>query len=445
MVQLGRVKKPLFKSIAVTFFFALSYFLYNIELVRSHVEDIGFDITSKILFDSREEKTDSPKLMVFGFDDSYMKRYGLNDAEGESNFGYLFPRDHIARFIENLDDLCEEIAPENYPAGLFIDYDFSFTSMPYGKTLSKEDALFLQILKHDRPYPIYLPKTEKHNFIESSNDPVIQRLIAEHKIIFVSVMFLTSNDGVTRRYRGYTVYNEANRSIFYPSVDIALRQSILHLPADPLSIRKNFTEADIISNRLILKSYKNEHEEDGCTTSYSYWDNYTKYSADCSLFEIAEEDFSNAVIMLGGTYSDNTDNFSVFDIGNSDSLKGIELHANALMSIFYFNGQLKKLSFWPSVALVFSLYFLVDFFVGLVFGIRLHQYEKLHFTIVWIFMIIIMFSVSAYLLVNSKIWFNWFVPVILLEIFDILHYIKTKASKFKADKRAFIRSTVALE
>jgi len=435
------IRDSFLKACLVTIFFAIVHLLYNIEFVRSNIEDIGFDITNKMILETREQNTSSPKVILFGFDDIYMKNEGLFDEDNKTNYGYIFPRDKIAKFINDIDELCQEIEPENIPKALFIDYDFSYTSIPYGKELSKEDKILINVLKKERPYVVLLPKTETGNFIEQSKDKNIQKLIVEQKIIFVSVVFLTSSDGATRRYLSYKTYKNNRKKKLYLNVDIALWQLARNNTVDVSLAQEQFMKHDIVSNRFFLKSYKNKSIEDSCQTSQSYWSNYIMYSAYCSIFDIVEEDFAGSILMLGGTYSENIDDFKILDVVGDSRLKGVELHANTLMSIFHLDRQLMLLKFWPSIILVFSLFFLINLLIGFIFLLYFIDNKKLHFIIVLTVTVAIMITISIYLLISKSIWFNWFVPVVIYEIFDILSHIKLKIDRFQKRKSDEIIST----
>lgn len=425
------IKESCLKAIFVTIFFTIVHQLYYIELVRENIEDFGFDITNKYVFENIEQNTTSPKVMLFGFDDLYMKEKGLFDNENNTNYGYLFPRSYIADFIRDLDELSGEVDSKHIPKALFIDYDFSFTSLPFGKILAQEDQQLIDTLKKDRPYVILLAKNNHNNFIEQSKDNKIQQLIRDKKIVFVSVKVLASSDDIARRYLAYKDYKNGTENYTYPNANMALWQLSRENRIDIDILKDNFKERDIVSNRIFLKSYKEENIEDGCKTSSSYWNNYSKYSASCSLFEIDEEDFSKAIILLGGTYSRNSDEFHILDVNADKTIKGIELHANTIMSIFYLNGQLKQIDKWNSVLLVFFIYFSVDVLVSFLLKLKVLDNEKLHLILVFALMTSLMILISLYLLLSKGIWFNWFVPLILYQIYDIVFYLKMKLDKYK--------------
>ena len=416
------VKNSAFKALVVTLFFIVFYQFYNIEFIRKNVEDIGFDITNKLIFETFEQNTTTQNLMLFGVDDFYLRNKKLIDENNNTNYGYLFPRRYIAEFIQNLDELCNDLKDEhiNMPKALFIDYDISFSSLVFGKKLSQDDKILINILKQNRPYTIFLVKNNDYNFIEQSDDNKIQKLIKEKKIIFVSAKFLKSNDQTTRRYTTYKIYKNKNIYKKYLNVNIALWQLITG------NTIHNFKQNDIISNRIFLKSYKNKQNDDDCSISYSYWNNYIKYSANC-LYEVDLDDFHDSIIYFGATYSKNNDEFEILNIGNNtEQIKGIELHANTLMSIFYINGQIKQLNIFQSAILIFFIYFIIDLFVGTLFLINILHNKDLYLLMVFILMTISMITLSIYLLITKKIWLNWFVNIVIFQIYDIIKYINLK-------------------
>lgn len=434
-------KKSLLKAVIVTVIFALIHMFYYTEYIRSNVEDIGFDMTNKMMNESSEQELTTPNVMLFAFDNLYMKKEKLINEDNQTDYGYMFPRDKIAQFITELDEVCRHIERENLPKALFIDYDFSFTSQPYGKRVSKEDEILLEVLSKERPYTIFLAKNRTENFIENSNNKRIQTLIERGKIVFVSVLFLTSNDGSTRRYLSYKKYKNSSGEKNYLNVNIALWQYSQKGKIDIVSAEKAFKKSDIIANRFLIKSYKNLYTEDACQIAHSYWRNYVRYSASCSMNGIVEENFSNALIMLGGTFNENNDRFNIED--GKENLTGIELHANVLMTLFSLNGeQIQPLNFWISILLIFLIYLIIDFVVSIFLVSREIRYDKvkvigfivkerldnntLHFFIVFIVIASIMFLLSIYLLLSKHIWFNWFVPSMVYQTYTMILYMKYK-------------------
>jgi len=411
----------LWKSLLATILFMLFYFLYSIEIVRSNVEDVAFDTVNKFSIHKHPVETNSSQVFLFAFDDLYMKEHQLFDEDNRSNYGYLFPRDHIAQFIEDLDELISELSTEQYPKALFIDYDMSFTAMPYGKILAEEDRKLLEVLKRVRPYEILLPKTEQANFIERSDDKDIQKAIKEHRIRMVSVPLLQSRDDVVRRYQSFQSFGETHPSKSYIGVSAALWQILRGERIDVNVIQDTFKKKDIIANRIFLKSYDDGIiDEEGCLIQYSQWQQLRKYSTLCSLFEIDYDDFAGSVVMLGGTHSQNDDKFSVLSVLRAQTFSGIDIHANALMTMLHLDASLKRFPLWSSMIVIFISFFLLDSLVSFIFY-KLHlDNEKLAFMTLLIFSTILLILLSVYLLRAHHLWFNWFVPLILFQLLELL-------------------------
>ena len=415
----------LWKSLLATTLFMIFYLLYSMEIVRSNVEDVAFDTVNKFSIHNNPVETRSAQVLLFAFDDLYMKEHQLFDEDNRSNYGYLFPRDRIARFIEDLDELVSELSKEQYPKALFIDYDMSFTAMPYGKSLAQEDRKLLEVLKRPRPYSILLPKTEQANFIETSDDKGIQQAIKEHRIRLVSVSLLQSRDDVVRRYQSFQSFGETDPSEPYIGVSPALWQLLRGDSIDVDAIRDEFNEKDIIGNRIFLKAYNDGvKDEENCLVQYSQWQQLRKYSAVCSLFEIDYDEFSGSVVMLGGTHSQNNDKFSVLSVLRAQTFSGIDIHANALMTMLHLDASLKRFPLWSSMIVIFISFFLLDSLVALLF-FKLHlNNEKLAFIMLLIFSMLLLVSLSVYLLRVHHLWFNWFVPLILFQLLEVLFLLR---------------------
>jgi hypothetical protein len=421
---LRHYKASALKASFVTLLFLVVYLFYNSELIREHVEDIAFDTINKYFIKTEHTDTKTPQVMIFAIDDLYMKEQHLYDEYNQSNYGYLFPRDKIADFIERVDELCSNIERKNLPKALFIDYDMSFTSLPYGKKLSKEDKKLLDLLKRERPYKILLPKTRRYNFVEQSDDPDIQNAIKRGDIIFVSVAFLKSRDGSTRRYNGYRYLREDDKIKKYISVDIGLWQLINYGAIDINSSDERFKKDDIIANRIWFKSYSERIVDDGCSMQKSYWEKLSKYSANCSLFDIVEEDFAGSVLMLGGTHRYNGDSFSVLNVHESETLSGIDMHANALMTMLYLGKGMQRLSLGKSLAIVFFSFFIISLSISVIFSILRFHNEEFEFMTQLLLNTIALISISAYLIHKYNLWFNWFIPLILFELVEIYDYVE---------------------
>jgi hypothetical protein len=79
------LKSALWKSAVATILFGIFYLFYNTEIVRSHVEDVAFDTVNKFSIYNKEIATDTPHVLVFAFDDLYMKKNQLFDEDNISN------------------------------------------------------------------------------------------------------------------------------------------------------------------------------------------------------------------------------------------------------------------------------------------------------------------------------------------------------------------------
>lgn len=429
MFNYTQIKHAFWKAFIASTLFIITYMFYNTEFIRGNIEDMAFDIVNKFSIKTKPIKTNSPQVLLFGIDDLYMKEHRLYDEHNKSNYGYLFPRNQIATFIESLDELSLEIESKNLPKALFIDYDMSFTSMPYGQELSAEDTKLLEVLKKPRSYSIMLPKTSFYNFIEKSTDKDIQRAIEEKRIIFVSVSLLLGSDDIVRRYQSYKHFSQGDESKEYMNIGVALWEMIRGKNIDLNSGKNPFYQDDIIGNRIWIKAYSNFELEDNCSVQRSYWQKLTKYSANCSLFDIVEEDFSGSVLMLGGTYTQNDDNFNVLNILDTESFTGIDLHANALMTMLHLDGSMHRLNLWYSLLIVFFSFFIFSLLITKIFSLLNISKKKIEFMALLVLNTIVLISLSIYLLNEYNLWFNWFIPLIVSEFVELLDNIKNTFQK----------------
>lgn len=123
------------------------YSFYYIEFIRENIEDFSFDLVNKFTLSTKEEKLNAPNLLLFKIDDNYLKEKKLLDENDETTYGYLFPRSYLGQIISNFDELIIDIDKENYPKGLFIDYDMSYKSDPNNLTFTQDDLAFIEVLK----------------------------------------------------------------------------------------------------------------------------------------------------------------------------------------------------------------------------------------------------------------------------------------------------------
>lgn len=417
--------ESLYKSVIATIFFTIVYQFSHIELIRSNIEDISFDLLNKLAIEDRQQNTNSPNILLFKFDDFYLKERNLVDNRGNTNYGYLFPRNNIANFIKKLDDFVDNLDINDRPLSLFIDYDFTYTSLPHNKQLSEDDLLLINTLKKERNYKIYLPKTNDLNFIEQSTDQKIQELIKARKINFVSVGLIESSDDIARRYLPYREFYNATEKQSYLQAMIALWKDSKNNQLDDKEIYNKFTDKSDIENRIIFKNYEEKIDEGDYETYLSNWKKLFVYSANYPFDEIIEDNFYNSIIFLGGTHSSNDDIFNIQGIKGVDSLSGIEIQANTLMTLFYLDGKLEKFDFIKSVVLVFLLFFIVNFIIEILFDILGFQDRRnLEFIVLLVVISGTMFFISYYILTEYKQWFNWFIPVVLFEAVEIIEMIK---------------------
>ncbi len=442
-------KKSYRQVLLSAFLTIIIYLFYSVEFIRESVEDLSFDIVNQFVLSSQNEKLNAPNLLLFKIDDNYLKEKNLLDKNNETNYGYLFPRKYLADFVTRLDTFLEEVEKENYPQALFIDYDVSYTSDPHNKELSLDDKILLEILGKNRKYTIYLPKTSSYNFIEKSSNNDIQKAIKEKRIVFVSVGLTESNDNVSRRYYPYEeFYSNENKKIKYPLVDIELFRSITKKDK---SIYENFSQKNIslIENRIIFKSYEFQEEIDGSEFIQSKWENFKIFSANYELESIIEENFANAVIYLGGAHS-NSDDVFVKDTFDKE-LSGIEMHGNALMTLFYFDGKLNRLNLFLALLIICPIILLTEIFIQFIANIfksknsKIVKNKKVSLFIedgYIMLTIVILFFISYYLLTEHKVWFNWLIPSLMT---TAIPFLSTMYNFFrKIDLKRFIRFVVIL-
>ena len=424
-MSFNHFKEAFGRALSASVVFFLFFLFYNTEFVRNKAEDFAFDFINKVYINTSPISMQSPQVQLFAIDDLYMKGHQLYDDHNKSNYGYLFPRKYIADFIQRLDQLVQDNDPANRPKALFIDYDMSFTAMPYGKELSVDDQVLLNTLKQQRSYSILLPKTSRYNFIEKSQDKEIQKRISEKKIIFVSVSLLQTIDGMIRRYEGYKSFDDKE----YMSVDIALWQVLNGKDIDLESSKAHFLRNDIIGNRIWMKSYLSSSIDDGCSIQKSYWENLTKYSANCSLYDVIQEDFAGSVVMLGGTHTQNDDRFDMLNVFSKESFTGIDIHANTLMTMVYQNGSLQRLPLWSSLIVVFICFFIVSMIVSVALSFFEGSHQKIKFFALLFINTSILLFISNYLLHEYHMWFNWLIASASFELIKIFNRLKGGTTK----------------
>lgn len=431
-------KSRVVRNIIVSIFFTwVVYSFYNIEFIRSNVGDKAFDLLNEYYLSSKSEKLDAPNLFLFKVDDYYLEQKKLLNDRGELTYGYLFPRNHIADFIKKFDaHLKKEIEnKEDYPKMMFIDFDMSYNSDVHNKKLTKDDKYLLEVLKQDRPYSIYLPKTSSFNILESSNDKVIQEKIKNGKIVLVSISFKVAVDDITRRYEPFRKYykQDSKKEENYTFVGLEVYKQYK-------SLENTKNQDDFTQSKIIYKDYQNDIENKD-TSHKSFWQNFRAYSASKNLDELVSTKLYNSVIYLGGTHSNSDDTFSKDFLDRK--ISGIEAHANALMTIFYFDGKLKDLDIWLSLLIITMVIFLCEyvslkyrklfFLLNKIPVVKYIVIDKEKMFVLLVFILLIL--VSIYLL-SMALWFNWLIPSLTISFVAIIRHIEIyKSFEIKLAKK----------
>jgi len=416
----------------------------NIEIVRDQAEDLAFDFVNYTYLDTKEEYIeDIPNIQLFKVDEMYLKINNLMDKDGETTFGYSTPRDKLAQMIDTLD----KIEKDKQPKILFLDYDFSFTSTPYGKinNLSKEDQILIDTLKQKREYTIILPKSSQYNFIEHSKDTKIQELINAEKIIFASVRFSKNKDKYYRRYYSSETYN----CKIYPNVSLVLFALMHNQSLEEMKkIEQNKSDKDkkdIVRNRIIIKQYKVKDTSTPIkindniyqnSIDTSYWGNMLKSKSALYLEDKnTRSGLKDSIVFIGATYQNSGDFFNINGSLAMAKLSGIEMHINTLMSILYYDKYIEPINIILGLILIFSLFFIVEIILEVIFEKFNITSKELEFVILLIVMSIIMYSLSIYLIQYDQIWFNWFRSILLFQVCEVIEFIRRYIVKKMAKKR----------
>jgi len=329
---------------------------------------------------------------------------------------------HIANFIKELDSITarQKRLNKKPPKALFVDMDMSFGSLVDGN-LSSEDEMLLDVLvENNRSYPIIFPKIQTANFIEFSNRIKIQEMIQSKKIIFASVGLRNSKDNATRRYLAYKKFHNLNdlNTTTYINAQIVLWNSLRGKETNTTLVQQQFEEHHIIANRILFKQYQKQKYQNPLTKK-SYWEDYHYYSAQYHFHGSDEDVYSDAVVMLGTTYHNNNDTFEILATSNAINMTGVEVNANVLLTLFYLDGQLKPFPVWAIVPLVFILVFMIDFGVAYLLH-RLHREEN-KWTVVGVLVLALgVMLLASLVLLHYGYWFNWFIPMILYDVIDII-------------------------
>jgi Na+-driven multidrug efflux pump len=146
--------------------------------------------------------------------------------------------------------------------------------------------------------------------------------------------------------------------------------------------------------------------------------------------------------MLGGTHSKNSNTFDILDLSLIKPIEfnGVDVHANAIMTIFYLDGKLKRLDFFSNILIILFVFMVVDFIVYTLFLVFRVKNKIISFIGMSVVNLLILFFISIYLLEVHKVWFNWFVPVIPIQLAKVIVIFTSKDNKrpiFERLKKAF--------
>lgn len=419
-------KRSVWEALAATLLFSLIYYAGSkIEFIRANAVDPAFNYTNLLYFSGTVSNDQNyTPIAVFEIDREYLKNEGLLDKYNATTYGYLFPREKIAEFIERIDSLPYD----KQPLALFVDYDMSYGTLP-GGNLSEGDHTLLTRLAQPRKYKILIPKTKRSDFIESYGEnattdleKTIKEKIDQKMIIFVNVNFLSSGDKVMR-YNPMKKYPDSNTT--YYNVALAIWQLIKNGDINTSEIEVHYDhktflkDINVNEGAAIVKSnilLKDKIEINDALSEYnSKWEGLQYFSASR---DFNSSGFTNqTIVMLGGGYQGQ----DAKKLGTGDVISGVELHAQAVKTVLFLDGALKKVSHFNGFLIIFSTYFFTTLiihylFAFISFGAR--------FFIGLFILAFTFFTISSYLVVVSNTWFNWFIPILFFYLDEFVHFLK---------------------
>ena len=128
--------------------------------------------------------------------------------------------------------------------------------------------------------------------------------------------------------------------------------------------------------------------------------------------------------MLGGTHTQNDDNFDVLNVLNAESFTGMDMHANTLMTMLHLDGSMQRLPLWSSLLVIFFSFLLLALLVSTIFSLLKIYNSEIEFIVLLVLNTIVLIVLSIYLLTEHHLWFNWFVPLVLFELVEIFDIVK---------------------
>lgn len=449
-------RKNIFKILFAIFVYIVLVNLIKIDQIRS-IDDSAYD---KLVvdfinvyednFESLNTKTPS-KVNVFLIEDQYLKDYNL------VKYGNYFPRESMSSIVESLNYSIEEM--QSPPKAVFIDFDFHYTELPFGRKLSVNDIkLVKELLILAKSTVVLIPKNEKFHFIENylqQNDLNIKN------IKFVSPNFRVTDDSISRRFQPYNIIDE--KIYLHADLVLYLIENNLCSSLDQLDnivkhkesievCNHKINKFDIVADRFMAKLTL-EHLNNDYSYGSTLWDKNNTYQTIRSVSTLVEdsivaESMQDSIIMIGAKFQGNNDLFIIENnfAASPIQLSGILLHLSTLNTLNYFHGQLKILDIKISIFLIFIV-FMIFIYIEKYLKIDTEEeknelfiekiIKKLKSFIIFFSISLVFFFISLAILLHYHYWFNWLAPVVAYEFYDVIvvvyliivEFFSTKARK----------------
>ena len=356
-------------ALIFTFLSSAMYVLFiknnDIELIRQYDDD-AFDIMNYVV--STKQYNFNQQVLVFEVDDNFLKKNRLMDEDGltNQNYGEALPRQYLINFIKEVDKV--------EPKLLFIDYNLNFNTQP------QEDAKLIKLLEKERSYPIYFTHNKNFNFIEQK--------VKSNNVQFVSTVLAENIDGIVRRYESFierkNSAGELQRYYYAP------------LMFADVDISKLKTSYDVTKNRFIYK----DRFRDEASIEKSYWNNIMFFSFEKKIVSLKKQYTKDAIIFLGENHSNSSDIHTIY---NGSEKSGVEILANSLASIYYFNPQIELLPIISSILILCISTFIARIIYILFIEKKLFRFRIFFLVIAFL----INFLISYLVFTFNHSWFNY--------------------------------------
>jgi CHASE2 domain-containing sensor protein len=143
--------------------------------------------------------------------------------------------------------------------------------------------------------------------------------------------------------------------------------------------------------------------------------------------------FADSVVMIGVDHAESQDYFSVHPL--YAKVSGIDMHANALETIFKNDGPMQKVPLWFGVIVIFFVFIVVDLMLELMFEKIGIGSKEIIFVSALLLSSLLFFGISVLLLKVFNVWFNWLIPFILFELYEVIEITLYYYKKYKERKR----------